>query len=221
MDIETAGIEEKTDKPFLADTTINPGWFYLGKNIKVDKNGADAGMSDEIDFSGSDSEKIRLTGVQLIQNLCDIVSKNGNVMLNVGLGADGSLPEAFNEELCVIGKWLKINGDAIYNTRPWETFGEGIFFVKNEGLCSDTNFVFTKNDIRFTTSKDGATLYAIVMDIPTKAVEIKSLAGTDVKSISLLGNDEDIKWQNNGEKVVIQPSDKWPSDIAVAYRISL
>ena len=58
---------------------------------------------------------VRLTGEQIIRNLRDIVSKNGNMMLNVGLRADGSLPKAFRNQLRIVGNWLKINGKRIFD----------------------------------------------------------------------------------------------------------
>lgn len=66
-----------------------------------------------------------MTAGQIVDNLIDIVSKNGNMMLNVGLRADGSLPETFRDELIKIGNWLKLNGEAIYDTRPFKVYGEG------------------------------------------------------------------------------------------------
>src|SRR6185369_579030 len=61
----------------------------------------------------------------LVTNLIDIVSKNGNLLLNIGPKSDGTIAEEQRQLLLSIGKWLSINGEAIYGTRPWKTFGEG------------------------------------------------------------------------------------------------
>ena len=60
-----------------------------------------------------------------VHDLVDVVSKNGALLLNIGPKSDGTIPAPEVEMLLEIGKWLKINGEAIYDTRPWKTFGEG------------------------------------------------------------------------------------------------
>ena len=110
------------------DTTINPGWFYMGNSLNINDEGGDAGMSSAV--QGEAKDKLRMTAGQIVDNLIDIVSKNGNMMLNVGLRPDGSLPETFRNELMKIGNWLKLNGEAIYDTRPFTVYGEGNFSAK-------------------------------------------------------------------------------------------
>ena len=117
----------------------------------------------------------------VIRMLADIVSKNGNLMLSVPLQRDGQ-PDADEIKIVSeIGAWLKVNGEAIYATRPWKIYGEGPSTVTAEkgqfdGQRDVSNKPFTAEDIRFTQSKDGKTLYAIVLEIPTDGkVTIKSL----------------------------------------------
>jgi alpha-L-fucosidase len=114
--------------------------------------------------------------------LADIVSKNGNLMLNVPLQRGGQ-PDADGIAIVSeIGDWLKIHGEAIYATRPWKIYGEGpSTTVAEKGRFDGQKDVqskpFTVEDIRFTQSKDGKTLYAIVLEIPTDGkVTVKSLA---------------------------------------------
>jgi len=136
----------------------------------------------------------------VIRMLCDIVSKNGNLMLNVPLQRDGQ-PDADEIKIVSkIGAWIKINGEAIYATRPWKTFGEGPSTVMAEkgqfgGQKDVSNKPFTAEDIRFTQSKDGKTLYALVLEIPKDGqVTIKSLAAGsanwpgDIGSVQLVGS---------------------------------
>ena len=122
------------------------------------------------------------TAPSVIQMLCDIVSKNGNLMLSVPLQRDGQ-PDADEIKIvCEIGAWLKVNGRAIYATRPWKIYGEGPSTVTAEkgefdGQKDVGSKPFTSEDIRFTQSKNGKTLYAIVLAIPTDGkVTVKSLA---------------------------------------------
>ena len=121
------------------------------------------------------------TAATVVPMLADIVSKNGNLMLSVPLQRDGT-PDADEIKIVSdIGAWLKVNGDAIYATRPWKIYGEGPSTVVAEkgrfdGQSDVQKKPFTAEDIRFTQSKDGKTLYAIVLAFPADGkVTIKSL----------------------------------------------
>ena len=87
----------------------------------------------------------------------DIVSKNGNLLLNIGPTRRGEIPDDYRDLLLGIGKWLKTNGEGIYTTRPWVTFGEGPTRVAS-GRGSEY-VVFGEKDFRFVRSKDSQTLY--------------------------------------------------------------
>lgn len=148
------------------------------------------------------------TADTLIGDLVDIVSKNGALLLNIGPRPDGTIPEPEEELLLHIGRWLHLNGEAIYGTRPWKIYGEGPTQVV-EGTFNDTKRVgFTSQDIRFTTR--GEILYATVLAWPEKnTVTIKSLGTASglfhrqIAKIELLGNQETLTWQQTGDALII------------------
>lgn len=139
------------------------------------------------------------TATGLIHDLIDIVSKNGTLLLNVGPRADGTIPEAEVEVLEAIGTWLDVNGEAIYETRPWKIFGEGPTKVV-EGSFQETKQVgFTAADVRFTTR--GKTLYAILLGQPEgQEICIESLGfaaglyAQRIGAVSLLGQGSIDNW---------------------------
>ena len=112
-----------------------------------------------------------------VHMLVDIVSKNGNLLLNVVLRPDGSLDPEVETMLHQLAGWTAVNGEAIYGTRPWLVYGEGPVQVKGGAFKED--FKYGARDIRFTTK--GKTLYAIALGWPEdgKRAPIKSLAKTD------------------------------------------
>ncbi len=153
------------------------------------------------------------TAGSLIGDLVDIVSKNGNLLLNIGPRPDGTIPEPEQQILLEIGKWLEVNGEAIYDTRPWKVFGEGPTRVPLGEFTDRHREPFTGQDIRFTTREDA--LYAIALDWPGAELEIKSLASDSevredqIAEITLLGSPERIQWSQdeNGLHVTL-PADK-------------
>ncbi len=158
----------------------------------------------------------------VITNLIDIVSKNGNLLLNIGPKSDGTITDEETQTLLGTGKWLDINGESIYGTRPWKVFGEGPT-ESASGSFADQAKPFTAKDIRFTTKGD--VLYAIAMGQPVDNTSINALgkkAGNGIiASVEVVGSNEKISWTQQGGVLVIKPSKTYPSANAVAYKIML
>lgn len=162
----------------------------------------------------------------VVQMLADIVSKNGNLLLSVPVRADGSIDEKEEAILEAIGTWMDIHKECIFGTRPWKTFGEGpalaeVAQLSGPGFNEGRGKSLSTEDIRFTASKDGQTVYAIAMGWPTKPLAIKALAGNDISSISVLGSTETVKWQVNDDALIIQPLSKKVCDETTVYKVTL
>lgn len=157
----------------------------------------------------------------VVTNLIDIVSKNGNLLLNIGPKPDGTITEGETETLLGTGKWLEVNGDAIYGTRPWKIYGEGPT-KSASGSFADQKEPFTWRDVRFTAKGD--LLYITALGLPEGPVSIKALgakAGNGkVAGIKMLGAAADVSWTQKDNELVIQPSKKYPSAYAVSYVVS-
>jgi len=139
------------------------------------------------------------TPTELIHLLCDVVSKNGNLLLNIGPRPDGTIPEGMQTRLLAIGEWLSVNGEAIYDTRPWSTFGQ------------------ENPNIRFTAKTD--VLYAILQEKVDRPFIIQ-MDGS-VTAISLLGSAVQPDWDQTENGVRITPPEQWPGDHAWTFRIQM
>ncbi len=161
----------------------------------------------------------------VIDELTDIVSKNGNLLLNIGPRSDGTIPEEQQALLLAIGHWLDINGEAIYGTRPWKIYGEGPTENVGGSFIDDKVKPFTPQDIRFTTK--GKDLYAITLVTPQpgQSITVKSLgtktANSKVTDVVLVGSNEKLSWSQTADGLIIKAAKNYPSDIAVAFKISI
>jgi alpha-L-fucosidase len=135
----------------------------------------------------------------LIRLLVDVVSKNGNLMLNIGPRADGTIPDRERDILLDIGRWLKINGEAIYGSRPWRVFGEGPTEVVGGSFQDTKTRPYTAQDFRFTTRP--GVLYAIELGWPKDCkVVIRSIKASDhVHAVTLLADGHRVNWQQRND----------------------
>jgi len=156
---------------------------------------------------------------EIVDELVDVVSKNGTMLLNIGPKADGTIPEREQQMLREIGAWLKINGEAIYGTRPWTKFGEGPTQAASGSFTDKAEKkAFTAEDFRFTTK--GKTLYALALAWPSNGkLVIKSLTPSKVKRVELLGHKGKLKWEQTAEGLIVSLPEKAPGDFAVTLKI--
>ncbi|MBN2164540.1 MAG: alpha-L-fucosidase [Pontiellaceae bacterium] len=162
----------------------------------------------------------------VIHMLADIVSKNGNLLLNIPVRGDGSIDEKEEAVLNGITEWMDVNSECIYATRPWKVFGEGPASegaaLSAQGFNEGKGKPFTAEDIRYTASKDGKTLYAIVMGWPAKPVVFHTVSSPEkaVEKVELLGSKERMRWtQNAADALVIETIPSKPDSEAAAAAV--
>jgi len=161
----------------------------------------------------------------LVDDLVDIVSKNGCLLLNIGPKPDGTIPEPEEQILLGIGRWLATNGAAIYGTRPWKTFGEGPTEVIAGPMSDTKRKAFTAEDIRFTAK--GSALYATALDWPESGkLTIKSLSrgsaltSRAIERVRLLGHEGDLKWSREDSGLTVTLPHERPCENAFVLEIS-
>jgi alpha-L-fucosidase len=199
LDMERGGLGDIHPQPWQTDTSLSNGsWGYIEH---------DTYKSPEV----------------VIHQLADVVSKNGNLLMNVGPRPDGTIPEGAAKTLLAVGTWLKVNGDAIYGTRPWRQFGEGPTRFEAGSFHDTESKPYTAEDYRFTT-KDG-TLYAIELGWPKDGEAIihalSSGVGTrEVASVELLGSAAPLTFQQKPDGLHIHVPAEPAGQYAYAYRIT-
>ena len=201
QDLERGAMDSISPYPWQTDTSIGD-WFYrTGQKY--------------------------MTGTQVIQMLIDIVSKNGNLLLNVVQTPEGDLEPDVQTILADIAKWTPANGEGIYGTRPWKIYGEGPSTVKKQekghfGGVKDVR-PYESTDIRFTTK--GETIYAFCMGRPAADVKITSLGKSSnliskpVVSVKMLGSKDKLTWKQEGDALVISKPSKLPDWQVVTFKV--
>ena len=165
------------------------------------------------------------SATHVIHDFIDIVSKNGNCLLNVGPRPDGTFPRQAEGILLALGDWLEINGEAIYGTRPWQRFGEGPTMASSGKFSDGEQDAFGAEDFRFTRRPNA--LYAIELAWPGRETTIKSLAhgagieAEEIESVTMLGDDRPLEWKQDYQGLHVALPQQRPCDHAYVFRLEL
>ncbi|HET7734217.1 MAG TPA: alpha-L-fucosidase [Paludibacter sp.] len=163
----------------------------------------------------------------VIRMLIDIVSKNGNLLLNIPVRGDGTIDDKEVAVLEGIAAWMDVNKESIFDTRPWKIIGEGpsvdaVNKLDGAGF-NEGKLAYSAKDVRYT--QKGNVLYATVMGVPAEDISLKSLVknmgAKKIKKIELLGSKEKLTWKQGNDALVISKPKACPNDIATVFKIML
>lgn len=202
LDIERGLASGVRDLPWQTDTSV--GWKSWGY------------IEDENYKSAS----------EIIPEFIDIVSKNGNLLLNVGPKPDGTLPEQAVALFNDLARWMDVNGSAIFGSQPWKVSAEGPTSLKGGsfGESAEKSMTFTPQDIRFT-AKGGA-IYAFLLAWPEREARIASLGSASphapgrIRNVELLGSPAHLKWRQEPAALTIHVPASKPCDYAYCFKIT-
>jgi alpha-L-fucosidase len=197
-DLERGVKDTANAYPWQTDTSIGDWYYRTGQKYK--------------------------TSTEIIQMLVDIVSKNGNLLINVVQTPEGDLEPDMLQILEEIGIWTSANGEGIYGSRPWKIYGEKSAGKPEKKLGRfDENFGYSSKDIRFTSK--GATLYAWCLGKPETDIVIKSLGKSlkfknkAIASITMVGSKDKLSWKQTNEALVIKEPANLPSWQVIGFKI--
>ena len=173
------------------------------------------GIGESYGYNQAENAKDYLTASELIVVLSDVVSRGGNLLLNVGPTASGQIPAIQEDRLLSMGKWLEVNGEAIYGTTMWKQARQwsngkkvpiktGIY--QNQYSINDAVKI-KKDDTpyldAFFTAKENC-FFAIVPQLTGKQFIVHDLHGNTVKSVHMLGREKPLAWSLDGGKLIIK-----------------
>ena len=156
----------------------------------------------------------------VIASLVDIVSKNGNLLLNIPQRADGTIDEFSEKILLDLEQWFLCRGESIYGTRPYRVFGEGpdpSDAVKKRRALRRAN-TYTESDFRYTV-KDQV-IYAFTLKNPTTDMRFTALAGEPVEKIELLGSKDAVTWKMGADGLGVEKIAAWPHPLVNVFKIT-
>lgn len=204
VDMERGGFENAQVLPWQTDTSVaNNSWCY----------------TKTLDYKSLE---------EIVTTLVDVVSKNGNLLLNICPKGSGEIPEYEKNLLLNIGKWLDKNGEGIYNTIPFKVSSEGKNNISG-GMFSEETVKYTQKDIRFTLGN--GYIYAFIMnpkgydEFNIERFKISTQhdqTGTfnEVLSVSMLGSDEVVKFNQTGKSLNLKIN-KHDEFLPIAFKIKL
>ena len=168
------------------------------------------------------------SAAQVVTMLVDVVSKNGNLLLSVPLKADGTLDPTEQRVVKEIGHWMQINGESIYDTRPWVIYGEGPAAEASNPInaqgFNEGRQKYTAADIRFN-KKGDKVLYVTLLGIPETDVTVTALGSKTaqnsrkIKSVTLLGSVEKVAWNQTRDSLTISRPADIPSPEALVFKV--
>jgi alpha-L-fucosidase len=169
------------------------------------------------------------TAATVVHTLADVVSKNGNLLLNVPVKGDGTIDADERAVVAGITHWMGINRESIIATRPWKVFGEGPASqgapLRAQGFNEGKGKPVTGDDVRFTTR--AGNLYIIQLGVPTRELRLKTLGASaghldrPIENIALLGSDEKLVWKQAADALSISEPHEAPSPEALVYKVTM
>lgn len=200
LDLERSKLDKTRDLFWQTDTSVaKNSWGYTAKQNYKSVN-------------------------RILDDFVDIVSKNGCLLLNVGPRKDGTIPEPEQDMLREIGQWMKVNGEAIYGSRPFAVFGEGPTGTVTGHLSENKNKPYVAEDFRYTTKGDA--VYAFVLDKPKGGQANFKMLGKraghlsqKIKEVTLLGYDGQIEWKQSDQGLSVSLPDENPCDHVLVLKV--
>jgi len=199
QDLERGVQDSISPYPWQTDTSIGD-WFYrTGQKYK--------------------------TSTEILQMLTDIVSKNGNLLINIVQTPEGDVEPELVRTLNEIGTWITANGEGIYGSRPWKVYGEipANRIVVKAGNFNEGKIKYTAEDIRFTTK--GNVLYAYLLGVPNNEIHIKSLGKSSkyndkkITSVRMMGVTERLDWKITDDALIIKKPANIPDWQVIGLKI--
>ena len=162
------------------------------------------GMGKSFGYNRNETAENYRGTTELLHLLIDTVSRGGNLLLDIGPGADGRIPVIMEQRLLEMGEWLTVNGEAIYGTTPWDNAPE-------------------MENVRFT-QKNGV-VYAVCLKWPGTELALPNTAGATTAQVSLLGYGQPLQSAVDTDTIRIQvpciPVDTMPCRHAYVFKLQL
>ena len=201
-DYEKGRADKLTDFVWLTDDTISRGSWCHTQDLQIKST------------------------AEVLRTFIDIVSKNGQLLLNISPMADGTIPDDQKQVLLDMGKWLSKYGEAIYGTRPFVEYGEGPTRMQKGGGFSKMRGRYGAQDIRYT--RKGNTVYALILGWPgaNKAITMKMFGRgglaehVKVTKVSMLGTRERIQWERQASGLVVHTPSTTVDDLTIVFKLS-